>query len=250
MDSNLSLLFAGSGLSIATYREGYIDLVTDTVESGKTIKASGSAFGRYYAMPLGGGLVSWVLCDGDEALFAAPFYSGGRRHRAVLEERNGRAIALFETARFRGAVALSLGTGEDARFFAEAINMMAGRHGASAATVELNCYPLPESVRIFAGESEYSASGPALSERAIVPLASVNRNETASSDLPFARITGVIRGIEKKINPYSRELFWALTIDTAGGTIDALAPRGTDSVLEKASIGNIMEADAYFTCIL
>jgi len=256
--------FEGLGFSQALFSEGYISLAEETVGSGKRVGVPGG-HDAYYVYQITPELAVWAYQSGEELHFLSPFYMAGKPVRAAVE--NYIPFAGCE-GRYAAETVIGAAGPESAgvKIYFDMLNARlymdaAGRPRAAAMRrIALAAYLEEGSFSIYSSEKEYEArydGRPSISGSAIVPLRSVDRDETQAEDLPYAHITGPVSAAHKSVNDYTREIFYRLDISAAGIFVPVFAggsATGSDgekivrAIEEKIHKGHnpVFEGDVYF----
>ncbi|HNY11889.1 MAG TPA: hypothetical protein PKK26_09900 [Candidatus Wallbacteria bacterium] len=259
---SLKLIYENTGLSMATYDEGYISLVEEAVESGKKreIKDGGGSF--YVIKNISAPLDVFVYSRDGTIFHAIPFYECRMMGLTAEIEFPEAGNGLFGEEKTRGFVSAKVyGKNPEAGFFKiypEAVNANIYKNAPQSyfsqkrLKLELNAQTVFESLKVYGDEAEYYSSKPIVPEKAIIALKFIDREETPAENMPYAHITGKIHRVENVLNAYTREFFRVISLKTLNDIeICVLSRRPgakeTDP-LKDAGAGRILECDVYFTC--
>jgi len=258
---SLKLIYENTGLSMATYDEGYISLVEETVESGKRIDVRGGE-SFYFVKNISDPLDIFVYSKDGAVSHAVPFYGGGKSGLTAeieLAEGGSGSFGEEKTRSFVGAKVY--GKNQEAGFFKifpEAVNANIYKGApqsyftAKRLKFELNAQTVFESLKVYKDEAHYFISKPIVPEKAVVALKFIDREETPAENMPYAHLTGKISRVETVLNAYTREFFRVISVRTLNDIeICVLSRRpgqGENDPLKDAGEGRILECDVYFTC--
>ena len=245
------------GLSEAAYREGYIALAEDIITNGRQIDVSLNANDAYFVYQVNELMSLWGYYSKDEVLSVLALCDTPYKHFSKVLQ-----MEPFESNPSRGASIIEIGgmknTSDTIKIYAEVINYMLVKNKYPLAggqqqpsTVIINGFLQSDSLKIYGSSKEYCQAydhKPGASENSIVPLKSVNREETPAEMTPFAHITAGLTGYKELINAYSRERF--ISIETVCKGLKFSFFTGYDRItvekLSRVKTGAIIEADAYF----
>lgn len=200
--------------------DSFMDVFNDLVSHCETIE---TPVGDYHKWSDVSGAQMWLLTDRTgEVLGMNPHYHGYSKVPVrIVEEISGEFETPMDTLVQAWANPSESSEEGDYPFVFSlpTLHKFSGMKLPCDLTIQITAFA--HEVKIFESEDDFLSENPEWAVPAFMPLGLLNEDESDPIE-PLANFVGTIREVQLQENSRTNETFWALLVETVGGTFDVV----------------------------